>query len=92
MKKDISLPNSNLYLKGFGYDTNGNRIVKLTFPNATGFSIQTNGNLPQTHRLTSAKIEKLTAAQLQAIEKEVVAYIKSFGSPMKKKKLRTYNR
>ncbi len=31
-------------------DTNGNKIVRLTFSNARGFSIQTNGNLPETHR------------------------------------------
>lgn len=39
MAKDISLPNSNLYLKGFGKDINGNAIVKLTFPNQRGFSL-----------------------------------------------------
>jgi len=31
-------------------DVNGNKIVRLTFSNAQGFSIQTNGNLPLTHR------------------------------------------
>jgi hypothetical protein len=39
---DIALQNSNLYLIGFGRDTNGNTIVKLSFPNSRGFSIQTN--------------------------------------------------
>jgi hypothetical protein len=37
MNKDISLQNSNLYLTGFGLDSNGNRVVKLSFPNARGF-------------------------------------------------------
>ncbi|HCC08604.1 TPA: hypothetical protein DEP81_01325 [Candidatus Woesebacteria bacterium] len=36
-------------------DQNGNKIARLTFPShcgkaAKGFSIQTNGNLPNTHR------------------------------------------
>lgn len=31
-------------------DTNGNRIVRVTVPGARPFTIQTNGNLPETHR------------------------------------------
>ena len=31
-------------------DRNGNRIVRVTVPGARPFTIQTNGNLPQTHR------------------------------------------
>jgi hypothetical protein len=50
---DIALQNSNLYLIGFGRDTNGNKIVKLSFPNTRGFSIQTLGNLKETHRITN---------------------------------------
>jgi len=57
MKKEISLPNSNLYLKGFGLDINGNMTVKLTFPNARGFSIQTNGTLRETHRLSRLDLD-----------------------------------
>lgn len=30
-------------------DKNGNKTVKIIPPMARGFSIQTNGNLPQTH-------------------------------------------
>lgn len=33
-----------------GKDLNGNKTVKITVPWAKGFSIQTNGNLPITHR------------------------------------------
>ena len=33
-----------------GYDRNGNRVLRVTVAGARGFSIQTNGNLPQTHR------------------------------------------
>ena len=96
MAKDVSLPNSNLYLTGFGLDTNGNSVVKLTFPNARGFSIQTNGVLRETNyisnRLPKKGIEGLTDKQLKDIEKECVAYIKAYGSALQKKKLKTYSK
>lgn len=33
-----------------GHDRNGNRVLRVTVAGARGFSIQTSGNLPQTHR------------------------------------------
>jgi hypothetical protein len=33
-----------------GTDKNGNKVVKISSPDFQGFSIQTNGNLPKTHR------------------------------------------
>jgi hypothetical protein len=33
-------------------DTNGNKVVKVSAKGKRGFSIQTNGNLPQTHAMT----------------------------------------
>ena len=91
MKKEISLPNSNLYLTGFGLDINGNRIVKLKFPIGRGFSIQTDGILPKTNyisdRLPKNGIEGLTTEQLTDIEKECVSYITSFGSKLQREKL-----
>ena len=33
-----------------GRDTNGNRVLRITPPHGRGFSIQTNRNLPGTHR------------------------------------------
>ena len=33
-------------------DTNGNKTVKVTCKGQRGFSIQTNGNLPQCHAMT----------------------------------------
>ena len=33
-----------------GYDRNGNRVLRVTVAGARGFSIQTLGNLPKTHR------------------------------------------
>jgi hypothetical protein len=96
MSKDISLQNSNLYLTGFGLDSNGNRVVKLSFPNARGFSIQTNGVLKETHSigkgLSKKGIQGLTDKQLKDIEKECVNYIKLYGSDLQKKKLKTYSK
>lgn len=33
-------------------DTNGNKVVKVSGKGIRGFSIQTNGNLPQTHAMS----------------------------------------
>lgn len=33
-----------------GRDRNGNRILRVHPPKGRGFSVQTNGNLPRTHR------------------------------------------
>ena len=91
MKKEISLPNSNLYLTGFGLDINGNRIVKLKFPIGRGFSIQTNGILRGTQsisdRLPKNGIKGLTIGELTNIEIECVSYITYFGSKLQKSKL-----
>jgi hypothetical protein len=92
----VSLPFSNLYLTGFGLDTNGNSVVRLRFPNQRGFSLQTNGVLKETHSIGKSLgkkgIEGLTAKQLKDIEKECVGFIKSYGTPLQKKKLRIYSK
>ena len=90
---DIQFPNSNLYLVGEGLDTNGNYIVKVTFPNQRAFAIQTNGVLPRTqNNLKSVeKISELTEEQILEIEKEVVDYVYEHGSTTQKSKLKTYS-
>jgi len=35
----------------FGRDISGNKVVKVKSKGERGFSIQTNGNLPQTHAM-----------------------------------------
>ena len=69
----IPFSSSNLYFNGFGKDTNGNSIVKVSFPNSRAFSIQTNGDLPKTHSLKQqySKIENLSEKDLKVVEKEV---------------------
>ncbi len=92
--KSIELPNSNLHLLGSGIDTNGNSIIKLSFPNTKGFPIQTNQNLPKTNNLIRGKkikeLQQLSEDELTIIEKEVVKYIKEFGSKLQKSTLKTY--
>jgi hypothetical protein len=89
--KELSFDNSNLYLNGFGIDSNGNSVVKVSFPNQKAFSIQTNGVLKETNNLYTKKINELTESQLSVIEKEVIDYIKSFGSAKQKSTLKVYS-
>jgi len=46
-------------------DKNGNKVVRLTFTGARGFSIQTNGNLPETHRTGKPNLQEIRAYVLQ---------------------------
>ena len=99
MAKDISvsLPNSNLYLVASGMDANGNKVVKLSFPNERAFSIQTNSGLPKTGSIlrglkTPTDMLTVSKSDLAVLEKECVGYIKSYGSSLQKKKLKTYNK
>jgi hypothetical protein len=41
----------------FAMDVNGNKIVKVTRKGFRGFSIQTNGNLPQTHHMNADNMD-----------------------------------
>jgi hypothetical protein len=88
---EIGFNNSNLYLNGFGMDSNGNSVVKVSFPNQRAFSIQTNGVLKETNSLYTKKIGDLSEAQIKTIEKEVVDYVKQFGSKEQKQRLKTYS-
>ena len=96
MAKDISvaLPESNLYLVASGLDVNGNKVVKLRFPNERAFSIQTNSNLPQTHSIlrglkTPKDMLEVSESDLAIIDEECSEFIKEHGSPSQKKKLKT---
>ena len=88
----IPFSSSNLYFNSFGKDSNGNSVIKVSFPNSRAFSIQTNGDLPKTHSLKQqySKIENLSDKDLKIVEKEVTDYVKEFGSDTQIKKLNTY--
>lgn len=89
----VELPNSNLWLIGGGTDVNGNRVVKLSFPNSRSFSIQTgNGNLSGTEKILRGNVKpnSLSDDDLKTIETETVDYIQKYGSRFQKNGLRTY--
>lgn len=88
--REVNLPKTNLYLKGFDMDKNGNSIIKLSYPNSRGFSIQTNQNMPKTHSIKSKGIENLTETDLKTIKKEAIDYITNFGTENQKRGLRAY--
>jgi hypothetical protein len=78
-KEPIAFETSNLYYNGKGLDINGNAVVRVSFPNSRAFSIQTNGTLPKTHREGYD-------------EMEINEYVKEYGSPAQKKKLKIYKK
>jgi hypothetical protein len=90
----IEMPNSNLLILGFKNDTNGNKVIRVSYPNKTAFSIQTNGNLPYSHKNfnVKTKVAELTADDLELIEKEVVEYVKLHGSKAQKDALKVYSK
>ena len=53
-------------------DTNGNKIVKIIVPWGKSFSIQTDGNLPFTHRTN------------EPCYKEIVQYVQDYGTNYQK--------
>lgn len=57
-----------------GYDANGNKRVKVQVPGFRSFSVQTNGNLPETHRKGLCPTTAL----------EVKNWIKQFGTEKQK--------
>jgi len=89
--KDISFENSNLYLYGFGRDTNGNSIIKVGFPNDRAFSIQINSPwFKHSYDKRGYSLSELTPEDVSLIEKEVVDYVREHGSDAQKAKLKIY--
>jgi len=59
----------------FKRDRNGNKVAKFSgefLGLEHGVTIQTNGNLPHTHRMT---IDNLNATDLEIIKREALAYL-----------------
>lgn len=82
-KKAYTMKNSNypVTLK-LDRDTNGNKIVKITRSGFTGFSIQTLGNLPRTHRRPMK--ERLTDYDYLVITIEIQDYLLKYGTDKQK--------
>ena len=89
---EIEMENSNLYFVGRGRDVNGNKVIKISFPNQKPFSIQTLGNLPKTHRILREydNDKDITPEEIATIEREIISYVEEFGSKKQKESLRKY--
>lgn len=89
---EIEMENYNLYFVGRGRDVNGNKVIKISFPNQKPFSIQTLGNLPKTHRILREydNDKDITPEEIDTIEREVISYVEEFGSKKQKESLRKY--
>lgn len=65
-------------------DVNGNKILKVEskdFGLGRGFSVQTNGNLPKTHKMDKCNLNINVALC------ELHCYIKEYGTDKQKEKL-----
>lgn len=92
----IELPNSNLYINGWGLDINGNMKITLSFPQGRGFSIQTH-EIQDTDSIIRGKGLKggrkdktFTEKELKTIENDVVDFVQNYGSKDQKSRLRVY--
>lgn len=88
---NLEQPISNLYIKGWGVDKNGNMRIVVGFPNDKGFSIQTNGVLPKTHQMLGYSPKAFTDIELETIGKEITQYVQQHGSTAVKSRLKIYN-
>jgi hypothetical protein len=59
----------------YGMDSNGNSIITVKRKGMRGFSVQTNGNLPQTHYMRTGH------AVHHIIHDELKAYCGIYGTP-----------
>lgn len=62
-------------------DRNGNKVAALKTPHG-GFSIQTSGNLPRTHRFGKGALK--TKEQYKTALYELLAYVSAFGTARQK--------
>lgn len=65
-------------------DVNGNKTLVVSFQGVRGFSVQTNQNLPNTHRMTQDTFDRSAACN------ELTGYIKVYGTKRQKELLGWY--
>ena len=65
-------------------DRNGNKILYYSNGYYRGFSVQTNGNLPETHKMNKEDFSPLTA------QKELNEYVEKYGTEREKGLLGIY--
>ena len=66
-----------------GTDINGNRFLKVIPPISTGFSVQTNGNLPHTHR-EAMKTKNGAFIPDALMVNELLHYVHEYGTERQK--------
>lgn len=89
---NLEQPHSNLYIKGWELDSNGNSVIIVGFPNDKGFSIQTNGTLPETNNIIRRAHKELSEDELNEVGREITDYVQQHGSKQAKARLRVYNK
>jgi hypothetical protein len=90
--KEHEIPNTNLWIRGFGRDVNGNPLVYVSILDGRKSGIQLNPeNLLTVNRNRDMSIfdsdDKKTIKQ---IEKEILEYVKKYGDPSIKSRLKIY--
>jgi len=69
----------------FSYDINGNKIVKFTPDNGSrGFSIQTLGNMPESHRMDCNDFDR------DVVLKEMASHVIKYGTTYQKELIGHY--
>jgi hypothetical protein len=91
IKESYELKSTNIVLLNKGMDINGNKIIYFSYPNSGKMSIQTNQNLPQTHKLID-NFDSLSDKDLNIIKNEIVNYIQNYGTQRMKNGLRVYKK
>ena len=90
------IPGTNLYIIGFGLDSNGNSIVRVQTPNQRSQSIQTNGTLPVTNRVGGRDgmsfFDTGSPEEIAQVEQEVKSYVDRFPTPTQKKHYRDHTK
>lgn len=92
--KDHEIPNTNLYIRGFGMDENGNSVVYVSILDGRRSSIQTNDeDLKNTHNHHDMSIfDSGDKETIKKIEDEVLEYVKKYGDPSIKNRLKLYGK
>jgi len=76
-EEETTRPNPKVKLR-VGFDFNGNKILSIKAAGGGGFSIQTNGNLPATHRMDTQTLDYDIALR------ELTDYVNNYGTKRQK--------
>lgn len=90
-ERPVDLRGVNLQLNKFYQDANGNTTASFTtYDGGKTFKIQTNGNLPKTHKLVSIKLEDLSDDELTTIGKKFMIIFNRISTKNQKTKLKNF--